>query len=205
MRLLKWVTPNQLTLARILAAPVLMLFIHLGGPLFNWLGAALFLLAGLTDYVDGELARQRGEVTLLGRMLDPIADKILLAASLVMLVGAGHAHVVPTVVIIAREFAVSGMRQVAALDGTELHVTHGAKWKTALQMLATGGLLLNHDPFGIPFATLGQVLLWAAAVVTVWTGWGYFRAYFQISGRRPGEATPTAQPPSEPPPPDEEA
>lgn len=176
---LAWVTPNQLTIGRILAVPVVMFLVYLGGPVANTLAAALFTLAGVTDYLDGDLARYRGEVTVLGRMLDPIADKMLISASLIMLVATGHAAAVPTTLIIMREFAVSGLRQVAALDGVEIHVVAGAKWKTGFQMGATGFLMLNHDPFGLPLAFLGWVLLWIAMVVTLWTGYGYFSAFFR--------------------------
>src|SRR3970040_825339 len=99
-RLLKWVTPNQLTLGRIFSAPVLMALVYLDAPATNWVALVLFVLAGLTDYVDGNLARHRGEVTQLGRMLDPIADKILVTASLVMLVARGPAGAVPTILIL---------------------------------------------------------------------------------------------------------
>ena len=176
---LKWVTPNQLTLGRILAAPVLMFLVYLDKPVTNLIALAIFTVAGLTDYVDGNLARHRGEVTVLGRMLDPIADKVLVSASLVMLVATGHAGAVPTTLIIMREFAVSGLRQVAALDGVEIGVVMGAKWKTGLQMLATGMLLMNHDPFGLPFEIIGRLLLWVALAVTLFTGYGYFSAYFR--------------------------
>lgn len=176
---LAWVTPNQLTIGRILVVPVVMFLIHLGGPVANTLAWLLFTMAGVTDYLDGDLARYRGEVTLLGRMLDPIADKMLISASLIMLVATGHAAVVPTTLIVLREFAVTGLRQVAALDGIEIHVGGGGKLKTVLQMAATGGLILNHDPFGLPMAFLGWVALWIAMAVTLWTGYEYFLAFFK--------------------------
>jgi CDP-diacylglycerol--glycerol-3-phosphate 3-phosphatidyltransferase len=191
-QLLKWVTPNQLTLGRIASAPVLMALVYLDAPVTNWVALLLFGVAGLTDYVDGELARHRGEVTHLGRMLDPIADKILIAACLVMLVSTGHAGAVPTILILMREFAVSGLRQVAALDGVEIHVVRGAKWKTGLQMLATGLLLVNHNPFGLPIEMAGRGVLWAAAAVTAWTGYDYFRAYFREDGPRSAPGAPGA-------------
>jgi cardiolipin synthase len=189
-RLLKWVTPNQLTLGRMASAPVLMALVYLDRPATNWVALILFGLAGLTDYVDGNLARHRGEVTTLGRMLDPIADKILVTASLVMLVATGHAGPVPTILILMREFAVSGLRQVAVADGVHIYAFRGAKWKAGLQMVATGMLLVNHDPFGLPLELLGGIALWAAALVTLWTGYDYFRAYFRESGRRPAETAP---------------
>ena len=175
---LAWVTPNQLTIGRIMAVPVVMYLIYLGGPMANTLAWVLFTVAGVTDYLDGDLARYRGEVTLLGRMLDPLADKMLISASLIMLVAQNHAFVVPTILIILREFAVTGLRQVAALDGIEIHVAGGGKLKTVLQMLATGGLILNHDPFGLPMLFMGNVALWIAMGVTLWTGYGYFSAFF---------------------------
>ena len=96
-----------------------------------------------------------------------------------MLVAQDHAAAVPTILIILREFAVTGLRQVAALDGAEIHVADGGKLKTVLQMLATGGLILNHDPFGLPMAALGSIALWIAMVVTLWTGYLYFSAFFK--------------------------
>ena len=176
---LTWVTPNQLTIGRIVAVPALMFLVYLDTPVANTFAVLLFILAGLTDYVDGDLARYRGEVTQLGRMLDPIADKMLVSASLIMLVATGHAGAVPTILIILREFAVSGLRQVAALDGVEIHVVGGAKWKTGFQMTATGLLLLNHDPFGLPLQFLGGLTLWIAMAVTLWTGYGYFSSFFR--------------------------
>lgn len=180
---LSWVTPNQLTVGRMVAVPVLMFMVYLDTPLGNTVALAIFILASLTDYVDGNLARFRGEVTLLGRMLDPLADRVLVSASLIMLVAGGHAGAVPTIAIIFREFAVSGLRQVAALEGIEIHVVGGAKWKTGFQMGATGFLLLNHDPFGMPLELLGTVLLWGAMLVTLWTGYGYFAAFFRQQGQ----------------------
>ena len=189
-RLLKWVTPNQLTLGRIFSAPELMALVYLDAPATNWVALVLFVLAGLTDYVDGNLARHRGEVTQLGRMLDPIADKILVTASLVMLVSRGHAGAVPTILILMREFAVSGLRQVAVADGVHIYAFRAAKWKAGLQMVATGMLLINHDPFGVPMLAAGRVMLWAAAMITLWTGYDYFAAYFRQVALHPAGGAP---------------
>jgi CDP-diacylglycerol---glycerol-3-phosphate 3-phosphatidyltransferase len=97
-----------------------------------------------------------------------------------MLVARGSADAVPTVLILIREFAVSGLRQVAALEGVAVAASRGAKWKTILQMFATGSLLLSHDPFGLPVALFGRGLLWVAAAWTLWTGYEYFAAYFRV-------------------------
>jgi CDP-diacylglycerol--glycerol-3-phosphate 3-phosphatidyltransferase len=118
----------------------------------------------------------------MGKLLDPIADKILISASLVMLVSEGIADPVPTIVIILREFAVSGLRQVAAIEGVAIAAVRGAKAKTIMQMLATGTLLLNNDPFGLPLTAIGRSLLWISAVWTVWTGYTYFADYYREKG-----------------------
>ncbi len=181
-RWLKWTTPNQLTLARILAVPLLVGLIFWRGPIINVFTVVIFLLACLTDYWDGNLARVRQEVTPMGKLLDPIADKILISASLVMLVSEGIANPVPTIVILLREFAVSGLRQVAAIEGVAIAAVRGAKAKTIMQMLATGFMLMNNDPFGLPLTAIGRSLLWISAVWTVWTGYTYFAEYYREKG-----------------------
>jgi CDP-diacylglycerol--glycerol-3-phosphate 3-phosphatidyltransferase len=179
--LFRWVTPNQLTLGRIGAIPVLLLLLWLEHPVGNYLALVLFVLACLTDYWDGMLARQRGEVTQLGKLLDPIADKMLILSSLILLVGMGIAGALPTILIALRELAVGGLRTVAAAEGVIIAAAPGAKWKTVLQMLATGLLMLHHDPFSLPVDVAGQAMLWIAAAWTLWTGWSYFSRYFHSS------------------------
>ena len=191
---LKWVTPNQLSMLRILLVPVLMVLLYYDRPWGNVGAMFVFLFAGLTDYIDGNLARYRGEVTNLGRLLDPIADKMLVTASLVMLVAAGHAGAVPTILVLMREFAISALRQVAALDGVALASVRGAKWKTTLQMVATGTLIVSVNPFGGPIELIGGILLWAAAVVTLWSGLEYFRMYFREKAEK---ESPSAEHPSD--------
>jgi len=183
-RWLRWVTPNQLTVARIAAVPLLMALIWLDRPLANYAALAVFVLACLTDYWDGDLARVRKEVTQLGKLLDPLADKMLITASLVMLVQRGSADAVPTILILLREFAVSGLRQVAALEGVAIAAVPSAKVKTIVQMVATGFLLLSNNPLGLPLGLLGRFVLWLAVAWTLWTGWAYFASYYRSrSGR----------------------
>jgi CDP-diacylglycerol--glycerol-3-phosphate 3-phosphatidyltransferase len=184
-RWLRWVTPNQLTVARIFAVPVLMLLIWLDRAWANYVSLAVFVLACLTDYWDGDMARMRGEVTPLGKLLDPIADKMLISASLVMLVARGSADSVPTVLILMREFAVSGLRQVAALEGVVIAAAPAAKATRILQMVATGTLMLSHNPFGVPLDWLGRILLWFALIWTLWTGWAYFARYYRDKAVKP--------------------
>jgi CDP-diacylglycerol--glycerol-3-phosphate 3-phosphatidyltransferase len=183
-RWLRWITPNQLTVARIGAVPLLMVLIWLDRPLANYVALAVFVLACLTDYWDGDLARVRKEVTQLGKLLDPLADKMLITATLVMLVQRGSADAVPTILILLREFAVSGLRQVAALEGVAVAAAPTAKAKTIFQMIATGALLLSHNPFGLPLHLLGRFMLWFAVAWTLWTGWTYFASYYRSRSRK---------------------
>lgn len=177
--LLKWVTPNQLTLVRIVAIPPILVLIYRGDAVTNWVGFGIYATACFTDFLDGRLARFRGEVSPLGKLLDPIADKMLVSACLVMLVSLDAAEVIPTVLILLREFAVSGMRQVAAVEGVVVSASYIAKYKTTLQMLAVGFLMVRHESFEFPSPEIGEVLLWAAAALTLWTGLDYFRDYFR--------------------------
>lgn len=178
LRIFRWLTPNQLTSVRILVIPPLLFFIFLEDPLSNSISCAVFFFACITDYYDGILARTRHEVSTLGKLLDPIADKMLISSALIMLVYLGKADVVPTILILLREFAVSGLRQVAAVEGVVISAARGAKYKTALQMFAVGFLVVYHDPFGLPTHGIGRGLLWLAMVLTLWTGYGYFKSYY---------------------------
>ena len=177
--LFKWVTPNQLTLGRIAVIPGLLLLIYVDNPVTEFLAVVVFFLACMTDYWDGYLARFRDQVSRFGRMMDPVADKMLISASLVMLVSMGRADAIPTILIILREFAVSAMRQVAVADGVIISAKASAKWKTVLQMIAVGLLLIGHEPFSIPFLQAGRIVLWVAAVWTLWTGFTYLRDHFK--------------------------
>jgi CDP-diacylglycerol--glycerol-3-phosphate 3-phosphatidyltransferase len=174
--------PNLLTLSRILAVPLLVIMMWDGG----WLGASLafvtFCIAGATDYLDGYLARAQGTVSRLGVFLDPIADKIMVAAVIVMLIAgdtiAGW-HVVPALLILLREIAISGLREFLATARVSVPVSRLAKWKTAFQMVALGALVLVDSSVHwwpeLPALTVGLVCLWVAALLTAVTGWDYLR------------------------------
>ena len=177
--------PNLLSLSRIVAVPALVAF--LWWP--RWeagfgIAFALYCLMGITDYFDGYLARAQGTVSRLGVFLDPIADKIMVAAVILMLVGTRHddiavingLHIIAALVILLREIAVSGLREFLAGIQVSLPVSKLAKWKTTLQLVAFGALILAGAlPAFAWIRVVGLVCLWSAAALTVVTGWDYLR------------------------------
>ncbi len=177
--------PMLLTLSRIAAIPVLVALVALRTPGGDVAACVVFALAGITDYLDGRIARQRKMLSELGRMLDPIADKLLVGATLMVLAGQGRLPdhgLYPAIVIMCREILVSGLREYLAGLSVGLPVTRLAKWKTGLQMAALGTLLAGdsgarviHLGF-LPVGVIGTAMLWAAALLTLVTGWDYLMA-----------------------------
>jgi cardiolipin synthase len=177
--------PNILTLSRIAAIPVLVLLVAIRAPITDFLASFLFLIAAITDYLDGRLAREMLILSDFGRMLDPIADKLLIGATLMALVGFGHLPgwgIYPAIVIMLREILVSGLREYLAETRVGMPVTKLAKWKTSVQMLALGLLLLGGPGARVmglgflPMAWIGGTLLWLAAALTLITGWDYLKS-----------------------------
>ncbi len=178
--------PNLLTLSRIFAVPILVFLLWKPGWFDYAVTFVLYCLVGLTDYFDGYLARAQGAVSRLGIFLDPIADKIMVAAVIVMLVSSrGESgepvihgiHIVAALVILIREITVSGLREFLAGLLVSLPVSSLAKWKTTFQLVALGALILGGAVPAWPFVhDVGLVSLWAAASLTLVTGWDYLRA-----------------------------
>ncbi len=174
--------PNLLTLSRILAVPALVALMW-GPGVWEWFAAfALFCIAGITDYLDGYLARAQGTVSKVGVFLDPIADKIMVAAVIVMLIHSGLIHglsIIPALIILLREIIVSGLREFLAGLQVSLPVSKLAKWKTAFQMIALGALVaagFAGDWFPrVPVLDIGIISLWVAATLTLITGYDYLR------------------------------
>src|SRR5947199_6151344 len=178
--------PNVLTYARIAAIPVVVGCIYaqtnMDGPLWlRWVALAVFIAAGVTDFFDGYYARIWDQHSAFGRMLDPIADKLLVASCLLMLTAdssiQGHT-LWAAIVILCREILVSGLREYLAALRVSVPVTKLAKWKTTVQLIAIGFLLAG--PAGdevVPVVSMiGLALLWASAILTMYTGYDYFRA-----------------------------
>ncbi len=178
--------PNILTYARIAAVPVVVGLmygqgIEGGGLWLRWLALIIFVGAGVTDFLDGYLARMWGQQSSLGRMLDPIADKLLVSSCLLMLAAEGTIRgwsLFAAVIILCREILVSGLREYLAELQVSVPVTRLAKWKTIGQMVAVGFLIAGEagDKIVPGVTELGIVLIWASAIITLYTGWDYFRA-----------------------------
>ena len=176
----RWITANELTVMRILLVPVIFVVMVFwqNNPwvLFGiWF---VFLFACLTDYWDGVLARYQNKSTKLGMLLDPIADKILIMSLLIVLVGLNRAPDYLVAILITREFAVTGLRAVAASEGRVIAANSGGKYKTLSQMFAVGFLIIHYPTFGIPTHETGIILLWLATGISLWSGVHYFRAYY---------------------------
>ncbi len=172
--------PNLLTLFRIVAIAPICWFIYLDAYWANWSAFALFAAAGITDFFDGYLARATGQVSKLGRFLDPIADKLLIASVILMLVASGGLADLAAfagLIILIREITVSGLREFLAELRVGMPVSSLAKWKTTIQILALGFLIVGDaSPELIPSILIGEVLIWIAALLTVITGFDYLRA-----------------------------
>jgi CDP-diacylglycerol---glycerol-3-phosphate 3-phosphatidyltransferase len=172
--------PNVLTLSRVVMIPLLVAAFFLPGPVGNWTALALFAVASITDFFDGYVARRRAQFSDFGRFLDPLADKLLIAAALLMLAGFDRLPglaILPAVVILVREIVISGLREFLAGVRIAVPVSRLAKWKTTVQMVALGFLIVGHAaPAGVPAQAIGEVALWIAAVLTIVTGYDYLRA-----------------------------
>ena len=176
--------PNILTVGRIIIVPFFVLAFYLPGFYGDLTAFALFVIASFTDFLDGMLARMMGEESKLGELLDPIADKIIVATALILLVMDGtirHYEVIAAIIILTREILISGLREFLAKGQIKLPVTNLAKLKTFLQMVAisllltgeTGNKILNFQDYNSQ--TIGIILLWLSAFLTLYTGYEYLR------------------------------
>jgi cardiolipin synthase (CMP-forming) len=176
-----WNLPNVLTYGRIAAVPVVAGLLMYGGDTARWVALAIYVVAAITDFLDGYLARKWQQQSSLGVMLDPIADKVLVSVVLLVLSADGilfGGHIWAAIIILAREVLVSGLREYLGELRVSVPVTQIAKWKTTVQLLAIGFLIAG--PAGdrlIPYTTeTGIAFLWIAAALTLYTGYDYFRA-----------------------------
>jgi len=170
---------NILTLSRIASIPLIAALLFFEQPVFRWTALVLYAVACITDFFDGYIARRMDQVSALGRFLDPIADKLVVGAILMAMTATQQINgwsVLPALIIMCREIMVSGLREYLATLKIGVPVSLLAKWKTTLQMVALGFLIVGDaGPDWLPVTMIGDVLLWVAAVLTVMTGYDYLR------------------------------
>jgi CDP-diacylglycerol--glycerol-3-phosphate 3-phosphatidyltransferase len=186
-----WNVPNTVTMMRIAIVPALFFIPYALTKTGSIAMAWLFIVAASSDLLDGYLARRSNEVTRIGKLLDPLADKLLITTALVMLMAAGRLSGVWTgvmvVVIIGRELAVTGLRGIASSQGQVMGASWQGKLKAVIQNIAVGALLFHYETLGLPAHEIGLTLLALAAALTLWSGYVYFAEYFGGSNGNSGQ------------------
>jgi CDP-diacylglycerol---glycerol-3-phosphate 3-phosphatidyltransferase len=191
--------PNIVTLFRIALVPVLVVLLLFTGPTASWLAAGAFLIATLSDYLDGYLARSYGSGTVLGTFLDPLADKLVVSAALIMLTGMSRTPRVPAwmvAVIVGREIMVTALRAMAASDGLVVGAEELGKYKLTLQAMAVQALLVHYTYWHVDFFAAGMFLLWIAMAVSIWSGAEYYLKLLAVLHINDAPSTSGSQPSS---------
>jgi CDP-diacylglycerol--glycerol-3-phosphate 3-phosphatidyltransferase len=189
-----WNLPNMLTLGRILLIPVFVWFTYDADPLYSMLAGLVFAVAAITDVVDGYLARKWNLITVVGKFMDPLADKLIVMAALVMMVRLGRIAAWVVIVLLARELIVSGLRTIAASEGMVISAGQEGKWKTSLQLVGVISLCVHYvHPLDLGFRVVlvdynmvGKVLVYLSGAFSVWSAVVYFRAFLSMLARRGG-------------------
>lgn len=184
--------PNLLTLFRIALIPLVCFLIYDGRPASCLAAFVFFWIASITDWLDGYIARRQGLVSLTGKFLDPLADKLLVAASLIMLVGLGRVPASLVIIILSREIAITSLRAISASEGLVIAAGEGGKFKTAFQMLGLIGLLVHFTyevnygfvTIKVNFHQIGFWLLAISIVFSLVSAWEYFRAFLESIDRK---------------------
>ena len=187
-----WNLPNILTLGRILLIPLFVWFIYDADPLYSLLAGAVFAVASITDVVDGYLARRWNLITVVGKFMDPMADKLIAMAALVMLVWLGRIAAWVVIILLARELIVSGLRTIAASEGMVIAAGQEGKWKTSLQLVGIISLCVHYEhPLDLGFLAVpvdyhkvGTVLVYLSGAFSVWSAVVYFRGFLAMLARR---------------------
>ena len=160
--------------------PLVFICLNFPGRWGSFLAALFFGLAFITDFLDGFFARKYGCVTVLGKFLDPLADKILVSVTMILLIPLERIPVWIVILIIVREMAVTGLRSIAVNEGIVIQASTLGKYKTIFQAVSTIGLCLHYEYFDINFHAVGTLFLWAALILTLWSGWAYFSKFSKI-------------------------
>jgi CDP-diacylglycerol--glycerol-3-phosphate 3-phosphatidyltransferase len=176
---------NSLTVLRIVAIPFILLLMQSGQPRSSLWAALVFSAAFVTDWLDGFIARKRNQVTRFGKMLDPLADKLLIGSSLIMLIGLDRVPAWMVILIVSREIAVTWLRATLAGKGFILSASSWGKNKTFFQAAALIPLTIHYNYWGIDFNLIGLIILWIAMILTVWSGLLYFvQHYPELTGKK---------------------
>ncbi len=172
--------PNTLTLFRIVAVPIIVVLLMVPNRFTALLAGLIFSVAAITDYFDGYLARRYGLVSNLGKVMDPVADKLLVSSSLIMLSSLGWMPAWIACVIIGRELAISGLRNIIAQNKMDVSASILGKYKTGFQIAAIIPLMFHYPVFGMDFHAVGMFFLWCALIFTVWSGADYFLRFRKL-------------------------
>ena len=172
--------PNTLTLFRIVAAPVIVVLLMMPNRLTAFLAGLIFSVAAITDYFDGYLARRYGLVSNLGKVMDPVADKLLVSSALIMLSALGWMPAWIACIVIGRELAVTGLRNIIAQNNMDVSASSLGKYKTGFQIAAIIPLTFHYPVLGLDFHMIGMVFLWGALVFTLWSGADYFLRFRKL-------------------------
>jgi CDP-diacylglycerol--glycerol-3-phosphate 3-phosphatidyltransferase len=171
--------PNTLTLVRLISIPLVILCLSFRGRWGSFLAALFFGMAFITDVLDGYFARRYDAVTVVGKFLDPLVDKILVCVTMIMLIPLGRIPAWMVMLIVAREMAVTGLRGIAVSQGIVIQASSLGKYKTVFQSTATILLCLHYEYFGVDFHLVGLLFLWVALILTLWSGWAYFSGFYK--------------------------
>ena len=172
--------PNTLSLFRIGCIPLLVILLFFPHKTTSFVAALVFALASISDLLDGFVARRHQLVTTFGQFLDPLADKLIVSAALIMLIPLGRVPAWMVVVIIGRELAIMGLRSVAVSEGKVISADNLGKQKMVFQTVAILGLLLHYEYYGVNFHAIGMFFLWLAVIITLWSGFNYFRNFWHV-------------------------
>ena len=177
-QIIEWMRhPNSLTLFRVAAAPLLIVLLLFDNKACSLLAALIFSVAAITDYFDGYVARRYDLVSTMGKIMDPLADKLLVSTAFIMMISLDRVPAWMICIIIGRELAVTGLRNMVTDRGEDVSASSLGKLKTVFQIAAIIPLLIHYPFFGINFQVLGYWLLWVAMIVTLWSGVDYFVRY----------------------------
>lgn len=157
--------------------PLILVMLYMEPPMRGWVAGVIFILASITDWIDGYLARLYNAQTTMGKFMDPIADKILVSTILILLVPSGHVGPVLVILLLGRDILIGGVRAVAAADRLIIDAKPTGKWKTAVQMVGIPAILIETSFFEIPVGRIGLILLWVSVVLSLLSGWEYIQMY----------------------------